>query len=307
MHLVIFGLGYTGAALAEAAAARGLVVTVVTRQTAQAPKGVTLASFNEPADALASATHLVASAPPEQDGDPVLVRHRAAIAAAPALRWIGYMSTTGVYGDRGGGWVDEATDPAPTSGRGQRRVAAERAWAAARPGAAVDLLRLAGIYGPGRSVFDDLRAGRARRVVKPGHMFGRIHRDDVAGAVVGAKTPPKTPPPRGGGPPGVAVAGGCGPQSATKLPPGLRVLNGSDDEPAASADVTAEAARLLGVPPPPLIPFDEAAQEMSAMARSFWADDRKVRSAATQERLGRRWLYPSYREGLRAILRTEAR
>ena len=129
MHLVIFGLGYTGAALAEAAAARGLTVTVITRQTAQARGGVALASFDEPAAALASATHLVASAPPEQDGDPVLARHRAAIAAAPALRWIGYMSTTGVYGDRGGGWVDEATDPAPTSGRGQRRVAAERPFA----------------------------------------------------------------------------------------------------------------------------------------------------------------------------------
>ena len=189
------------------------------------------------------------------------------------------MSTTGVYGDRGGGWVDETTDPAPTSGRGQRRVAAERAWAGARPGTAVDLLRLAGIYGPGRSVFDDLRAGRARRVVKPGHMFGRIHLDDIAGALLAA--------------------------IGQQLPPGLRVLNGSDDEPAASADVTAEAARLLGVPPPPLVPFDEAVQGMSAMARSFWADDRKVRSAATQERLGRRWLYPSYREGLRAILRTE--
>ena len=148
MHLVIFGLGYTGAALAEAAAARGLTVTVITRQTAQARGGVALASFDEPAAALASATHLVASAPPEQDGDPVLARHRAAIAAAPALRWIGYMSTTGVYGDRGGGWVDEATDPAPTSGRGQRRVAAERAWAAARPGTCCDWLGFTGRAGP---------------------------------------------------------------------------------------------------------------------------------------------------------------
>ncbi len=280
MHLVIFGLGYTGTALARAAAARGLPVTVVTRQpAATAPAGVALVPFDNPADMLASATHLVASAAPEQDGDPVLARHRAAIAASPALRWIGYMSTTGVYGNRDGGWVDEATAPAPSSERGQRRVEAEQAWAAARPGTAVDLLRLAGIYGPGRSLFADLRAGRARRVTKPGHMFGRIHRDDIAGALLAA--------------------------IGQDLPPGLRVLNGSDDEPAASADVIAEAARLLGMAPPPAVPFAEAEAGMGAMARSFWADDRKVRSAVTQEKLGRRWLYPSYREGLRAILKAE--
>ena len=280
MHLVIFGLGYTGAALAQAAAARGLAVTVVTRQPGTAaPAGVALAPFDDPADVLACATHLVASAAPEQDGDPVLARHRAAIAAAPALRWIGYMSTTGVYGDRGGGWVDEATAPAPSNARGQRRVAAEQAWAAVRPGTAIDLLRLAGIYGPGRSVFEDLRAGRARRVTKPGHVFGRIHRDDIAGALLAA--------------------------IGQDLPPGLRVLNGSDDEPAASADVIAEAARLLGMPPPPAIPFADAEVEMSSMARSFWSDDRKVRSVVTQEALGRRWRYPSYREGLRAILKAE--
>ena len=228
-----------------------------------------------------SATHLVATAAPGDAGDPVLARQAAAIAAAPCLRWVGYMSTTGVYGDRGGGWVDEATEPAPSSERGRRRVAAEQAWAAVRPDVAVDVLRLAGIYGPGRSVFDDLRAGRARRVAKPGHAFGRIHRDDIAGALLAAMVQDR--------------------------PPGLRVLNGADDEPAASADVIAEAARLLGLPPPPLVPFADVEAGMSPMARSFWADDRKVRSAKTQEWLGRRWLYPTYREGLRAILAAEDR
>ena len=280
MHLLIFGLGYTGAALAGAAAASGLRVTIASRQPdAVPPPGVSLAAFDHPP--FVDATHLVATAAPGGDGDPVLARHASAIAAAPALRWIGYLSTTGVYGDRGGGWVDEATPPCPSSERGQRRVAAELAWAAARPGAAVDWLRLAGIYGPGRSVLDDVRAGRARRVIKPGHMFGRIYRDDIAGALL------------------AAIAQDC--------PPGPRVLNGADDEPAASADVIAEAARLLGREPPPPIPFAEAVGGMSAMGRSFWADDRKVRSAQTQQALGRRWMYPSYREGLRAILDAEQR
>ena len=280
MHLLIFGLGYTGRALAEAAASAGLAVTVATRQHGAAPPaGAALAAFDAPP--LDLATHLVATAAPQDAGDPVLARHAAAIAAAPALRWIGYMSTTGVYGDRGGGWVDETAEPRPTSERGQRRVDAELAWASVRPGTAVDWLRLAGIYGPGRSPLDDLRAGRARRVSKPGHQFGRIHRDDIAGALLAAILQDR--------------------------PPGPRVLNGADDEPASSADVIAEAARLLGLPPPPLIPFDEAAGSMSPMARSFWSDDRKVRSAQTQRALGRRWLYPTYREGLRAILEAEQR
>ena len=282
MRLVIFGLGYTGTALATLAAAASIPVTVVTRQAAASPPpGVALAPFEQPAAALADATHLVATAAPGEDGDPVLTRHRDGIAAAPALRWIGYLSTTGVYGDRGGAWVDEAADLAPSSERGRRRVEAERAWATARPGTAVDLFRLAGIYGPGRSVLDDVRAGRARRVDKPGHLFGRIHRDDIAGALLAA--------------------------IGQALPPGPRVLNGADDEPAASADVIAEAARLLGRPPPPLLPYADAEPMMSPMARSFWADNRRVRSDRTQQALGRRWSYPSYREGLRAILAAEQR
>jgi nucleoside-diphosphate-sugar epimerase len=280
--VVIFGLGYTGTALAAAAASAGLPVTVISRQDGAAvPPGTQFAPFHHPGAVLATATHLVATAAPGDEGDPVLARHAAAIAAAPALRWIGYMSTTGVYGDRGGAWVDEATPPAPSSERGRRRVEAERDWTAIRPDAAVDLLRLAGIYGPGRSVLDDVRAGRARRIDKPGHQFGRIHRDDIAGALLAA--------------------------IQQQRPPGPRVLNGSDDEPAASADVIAEAARLLGLPVPPLIPFAEAQPGMSAMARSFWADNRKVRSEQTQRSLGRPWLYPNYREGLAAILAAEQR
>ena len=139
---------------------------------------------------------------------------------------------------------------------------------------------MAGIYGPGRSAFDDLRAGQARRVLKPGHLFGRIHRDDIAAAVLAAM--------------------------GQDRPPGARILNLADDEPAASADVVAEATRLLGVPPLPLIPFEDALPGMSAMGRSFWAENRRVRSAKTQAALGLRWAYPTYREGLRAILQQEA-
>jgi nucleoside-diphosphate-sugar epimerase len=275
-NLIIFGQGYTGTALAEQALQAGLPVTIVSRRPdASLPPGAARTSFDESSPALARATHLVATAAPDDSGDPVLARYETAIAAAP-LRWIGYLSTTGVYGSHNGGWVDETTPPAPTSERSHRRVAAEQAWSRAGAGRAVDLFRLAGIYGPGRSAIDDLRDGHARRVSKPGHVFGRIHRDDIAGALLTA--------------------------ILQNPPPGIRVLNLADDEPAATADVVAEAARLLGLPPPPLIPFDQAAPAMSPMARSFWADDRKVASARTQQMLGRRWLYPTYREGLRAIL-----
>jgi nucleoside-diphosphate-sugar epimerase len=276
-HLAVFGAGYSGSAIAASAAASGWSVNLVTRRPEgpNAP-GITLAPFAAAGPAIAAATHIVATAAPDDAGDPVLACYAASIAAAPALRWIGYLSTTGVYGDHAGGWVDETTPPAPSSDRSRRRVAAEQAWSALSSRLAVDLFRLAGIYGPGRSAIEDLRAGRARRVSKPGHLFGRIHRDDIAGAVCAA--------------------------IRQQRPPGLRVLNLADDEPAASADVIAEAARLLGQEPPPLIPFAEAEPGMSAMGRSFWSDNRKVASRQTQAALGYRWRHPTYREGLRAIL-----
>jgi nucleoside-diphosphate-sugar epimerase len=158
-------------------------------------------------------------------------------------------------------------------------VAAEQGWATLADRVAVDLFRVAGIYGPGRSPFGSLRAGSVRRVVKPGHAFGRIHRDDVARAVVAA----------------------CLQQRG----PGVRVLHLADDMPAEAPHVLAEAARLLGMDPPPTVPYDQAAAEMGEMARSFWAENRRVASSKTQAMLGLRWLYPSYREGLAAILAAE--
>lgn len=275
--LMIFGLGYTGLATARAASDAGWTVGATTRGAATVEAGITLSRFG--AVRLDGVSHLLITAPPGDDGDPVLRAHLPAIRAARNLRWIGYLSTTGVYGDRGGGWVDEATSPAPHSARARRRVGAEAEWAAFSDRAAVDIFRLAGIYGPGRSAFDDLRAGTARRIDRPGHAFGRIHRDDIAGAVLAAMS-----------------------QSPS---PGLRVLNGNDDLPADSAEVVAEAARLLGVPAPPLTRFEDAA--LSPMAMSFWAENRKVSSRLTQQLLGRRWAYPTYREGLAAILAEEGR
>jgi nucleoside-diphosphate-sugar epimerase len=271
VRLVVFGLGYCGTAVAAAATGDGLDVVGITRQTDAASTRA----------ALSQATHVLSTVPPGEHDDPVLSRFVGDLIHAPMLGWIGYLSTTGVYGDRGGGWVDEATTPTPQSARAMRRVAAEAEWSRLAERCAVDLFRLGGLYGAGRSVFDELRVGRARRIVKPGHAFGRIHRDDIVRAVLASIRQPRGP--------------------------SVRVLHLVDDEPAESAVVVAEAARLLRVAVPPGVPYDVALTSMSPMARSFWAENRKVASRATQAALGVAWRYPSYREGLRAILVEEAR
>lgn len=282
-HLVVFGLGYSGAAIARMAAARGLAVTVVTRSPEVAPEslaalGIAVAPFDAPP--LVGATHVVATAPPGEQGDPVLDTHRAAIVAARPS-WIGYLSTTGVYGDRGGDWVDELSPPRPSQPRSRRRREAERAWegAAAAAGAALDLIRLGGIYGPGRSPLDELRAGTARRVIKPGQVFSRIHVDDIASLVLAAIARP----------PATAV----------------RVLHGVDNAPAAPEEVVAEAARLLGLPPPPAIAFEAAKATMSPMALSFWSENRRVANTLTRAATGWAPRHPTFREGLAAILAAE--
>lgn len=276
-HLLIVGLGYSGSAVARAALRAGWRVSGTSRTPERIMlPGVQVLPFEQLAASLPEATHLLATAAPGDDGDPVLVRYADAVHAADRLRWIGYLSATGVYGDRGGAWVDENTPPQPGSDRARRRLAAELAWHGLER--RLDLFRLAGIYGPGRSAFDDLRAGRARMVDKPGQFFGRIHRDDIAAAVLAA----------------IGQDGG-----------GTRVLNLSDDEPAPSLAVIQEAARLLGVPAPPATPFAEAFPTMSAMARSFWAENRRVDSRQTKTMLELNWRHPTYREGLRAILAEE--
>lgn len=281
MHLLVFGLGYAGTAVAREALGRGVRVSATSREPGRraASAGVEVVRFG--AALPEGVTHVLATVAPGEGapggaGDPVLDVYAPALGGSSALRWAGYLSTTGVYGDRGGGWVDEATAVAPGSARAERRVAAEQGWAGLAERVGVDLFRVAGIYGPGRSAFDELRAGRARRVLKPGHAFGRIHRDDIAGAVLAAVMQDRAA--------------------------GVRVLHLADDEPSESAAVIAEAARLLGVAVPAGVDFAEAVAGMSEMARSFWAENRKVASERTQELLGYRWRYPSFREGLRAIL-----
>ncbi len=288
MNLLIFGLGYTGRAIAAAALAQGHSVSATTRGAVADAPGVTLLPFNRALAAIEGADYIIATAAPDEHGDPVLARYRAGLEAAPKLRWLGYLSTTGVYGDAGGAWVDETTTPNPSAQRTRRRVAAEWAWqrltrsdagaqfaddAEADRALGIAIFRLAGIYGPGRSMLDDLRAGEGRHIIKPGHLFGRIHRDDIAAGVLAAMDRESN-----------------------------GIFNFSDDEPAASADVICEAARLLGVEPPPPVPFAEAEKTMSPMARSFWADNRKVSAEITKRKLGISWKYPTYREGLRAIL-----
>ncbi len=280
--LLIFGFGYSGRAIAKLAIKAGFEVFATSRNLKATPPeaGVTLIPFEMAEIAIRNASHIVATAAPDAAGDPVLARYAVAISAAPELRWIGYLSTTGVYGNRDGGWVDEATAPDPQSSRAERRLKAEADWRAHDGKCAVDIFRLAGIYGPGRSMFDDLRDGTARRVVKPGHLFGRIHRDDIAAGVLAAMR---------------------------QMPPlGTRIFNFSDDEPAASADVVVEAARLLGVRPPEPVAYADAAPKMSPMGLSFWAENRRVANAKTKAVLEISWKYPSYREGLRGILAEES-
>jgi len=197
------------------------------------------------------------------------------LASARALRWLGYLSSTGVYGDRHGEWVDETTVPDPSNPRSARRLAAEIAWQvlAARTGAPLHIFRIAGIYGPGRNPLEALRAGRARRFDKPGQIFSRIHVDDLAHVLAA---------------------------SIAKPSPGA-IYNVCDDEPAAQADVIAYGAELLGLPPPPLEPYAAAEPSLSEMARSFYRESKRVRNDRMKRELDITLAYPTYREGLRAL------
>jgi nucleoside-diphosphate-sugar epimerase len=226
---------------------------------------------------LRQATHAVLSIPPDDDGDPALNLHRDTLDAARDLQWLGYFSTVGVYGNFDGAWVDEAAPTRPINRRSKLRVEVEAQWRAYAEsrGLPLMILRLAGIYGPGRSAFDRLRDGTARRIVKPGQVFNRIHVDDIGRVTALAAQR------RLGG-----------------------VFNLADDEPAPPQDLVAYAADLLGVPPPPEIAFETA--EMTPMARSFYSDNKRVSNRAIKQALGIELLHPTYRQGLDAIHRQHA-
>lgn len=274
-HLFCFGLGYSAVALALRLVKQGWTVNGTSRSGSDG----TLAFDGTkpiPPSSFDGITHLLISVPPGEAGDPVLNCHRADLARiAPRLSWAGYLSTTGVYGDRHGEWVDEASPLQPTTARGARRLAAETAWR--ELGLPLHIFRLAGIYGPGRNQLVSLLEGTAKRIVKQGQIFSRIHVADIAGVLEASMARPN---------PGQAY-------------------NVCDDEPCPPQDVVTFAARLLKMPPPPEIPFDAA--ELSPMAKSFYAESKRVTNRRIRDELGYRLIYPSYREGLTALLATLTR
>ena len=283
-----FGYGFSASALGALLGPAGWSLAGTCRTAegcrALAEAGVAAVPFSreaplaDTARCLAGATHVLLSIPPDGDGDPALDRHSADIAALPGLEWIGYLSTTGVYGDTGGAWVDESAAPAPTGERGRRRLRAEESWLAfgGRHGLAVHVFRLAGIYGPGRNALAAVRRGAARRIEKPGHAFSRIHVADIAQVLAASIARPR---------------------------PGA-IYNVCDDEPASGADVVAHACALLGVTPPPLTPLEDA--DLTPMARSFYADNRRVSNARIKSELGVALRFPDYRAGLASLLADEA-
>ena len=285
MRLFVFGYGYAGRALARRLKPKGWSVSASVRDPADAERlqaeGVTaipVSDREQLAEALARTQALLIAAPPDAGGCPGLQAMVPALAQARAFPdWIGYLSTTGVYGDRRGGWVFEASRLSAQSVEGARRVGAERDWleVGRGMGLTVTIFRLPGIYGPGRSAFDRLRAGQARRIIAPGQVFSRIHVDDVAAGLEASIAQPR--------------AGG--------------VYNLCDDEPAANSDVIAHAARLLGMDPPPEIALADTG--LPAAALRFYAESKRVSNARAKAELGWRPQYPTYREGLAAILAAE--
>lgn len=279
--LLSFGHGFSAQALAALLVPQGWRVIGTTRSDDKAAQ--LLQQGVEPriwpgADmtpALDAATHLLISAAPDAQGDPVLAALRDAIAQrAGQLQWVGYLSTTGVYGDHGGDWVDEATPLTPATARGIARMQAEADWAAI-PDLPLHIFRLAGIYGPGRGPFAKVRDGSARRIIKQGQVFSRTHVADIAQVLAASIARPN--------------AGA--------------IYNVCDDDPAPPEDVIGYAAQLLGLPQPPA--EDYATAEMTPMARSFYAESKKVRNDRIKDDLGVQLLYPDYRSGLRALLALE--
>jgi len=277
--LLSFGHGYSARALARHLVPQGWQITGTTRNVEQVDlirkSGATAVVWPGEVPPLDGVTHILISAAPSAEGDPVLSALRDEIAArAGQFKWVGYLSTTAVYGDHQGGWVDETTPPAPTAKRGQWRVLAEEQWGAV-PDLPLHIFRLAGIYGPGRGPFSKLSRGGLRRIIKPGQVFSRIHVEDIAQVLAASMVNPN---------------------------PGA-IYNVCDDEPVPPQDVIGYAAELQGLPLPPAVPFDEA--DMTPMARSFYNENKRVRNDRIKDELGVKLIYPNYRVGLEALVKED--
>ncbi len=275
--LISFGHGYSAHALSKRLLAEGWTILGTTRSTDKADElrrqGITPLLFSDPIPAeFVDSSHILISAGPDNRGDPTLAEYAGALAEMTP-EWVGYLSTTGVYGDHQGGWVDEATALTPSTKRGQARVMAESQWrATALP---LHIFRLAGIYGPGRGPFAKVRNGTARRIIKQGQVFSRIHVDDIAQVLY----------------------------TSMQEPNAGAIYNLCDDDPAPPQDVIAYAAELLGLPVPPAVAYNQA--EMTPMARSFYAESKRVRNDRIKDELGVTLHYPDYRAGLLALLQAE--
>ena len=280
-HLLCFGFGFSARTFAARLDKREWKISATSRDAdgiaeieAQGFHGVL---FDSALQIAPDVTHLLISAPPGEKGDPVLRLFEEQLQRlSKQLKWVGYLSTTGVYGDRGGDWVDEDSPLEPNTARGERRLEAERNWLKLHNefGLPVHLFRLAGIYGPGRNTLLNVRDGSAKRIIKPGQIFSRIHVEDIAGVLAA---------------------------SIAKPNPG-RAYNVCDDAPCPPQEVVEFAADLLGLPIPPEIRFEDA--ELSPMAKSFYADSKRVSNKRIKTDLSYRLLYPNYRAGLRALLPT---
>jgi nucleoside-diphosphate-sugar epimerase len=283
-RLFCFGLGFSAQTLADRLASKGWQIAGTARDVGKigqlAARGYEMVQYSGEAgnralvEALHGTTHLLHSIPPGPEGDPVLEHCRETIATLPSLEWVGYLSTVGVYGHQEGRWVDEMTKPKPNNARTVARVETEQAWLelGAETGVSVQIFRLAGIYGPGRSVFDKLNAGTARRIKKDGQVFSRIHVEDIASVL----------------------------EASIARPHAGAIYNVADDEPAAPDEVVTYAAKLAGVPPPPEIDFADA--DLTPMARSFYEGSRRISNERIKSELGVTLRYPTYREGLASLL-----
>lgn len=280
-HLLSFGHGFSARALTPHLLQQGFKITATTRSEENIPplqaSGVNPVIWPgaDLGETISQASHILISVAPGSAGDPVLNAFKEGIEArAHALEWVGYLSTTGVYGDAQGGWVDEESPLNPATKRGQLRVDAEAAWQSI-PDLPLHIFRLAGIYGPGRGPFAKVRAGTARRIIKEGQVFSRIHVEDIAQVLAASIAKPNSG----------------------------AIYNLCDDDPAPPQDVIAFAAELLGLPLPPRVDFESA--DMTPMARSFYAESKRVSNARIKSELGVQLSYPDYRSGLTALLEKE--